>query len=178
MFMSQSTEGILSLLGLVIAFVGLLIYLGFAARFMGGDGMDKPNRMPQFYGYSVCLITVVVFFFSLGSIVGALFDLADPLHTQNEFLPMPMRANLSSFESFKMDTLNPLYRPAESAKSGYIPDDGTLQRMYEAAKAEKVRTVRLRAMRSLVTDIIVIAASVVIYMLHWNWLKRIKSETA
>ena len=43
---------------------------------------EKPNRIPQIYGYTVCLIAVVAFLISINGIVDATFTLANPLHGQ------------------------------------------------------------------------------------------------
>jgi hypothetical protein len=41
---------------------------------------EKPNRIPQIYGYTVCLIAVVAFLISINGIVDASFTLANPMH--------------------------------------------------------------------------------------------------
>jgi hypothetical protein len=59
-----------------------------------GDDVDKPNRMAQFYGYSVCLIALIVALASATSMIDAAFDRANPLQSEGGF-----GASLVSFES-------------------------------------------------------------------------------
>jgi hypothetical protein len=172
MWSFHNEESILFTLSLIAAFIGLLIYLGFGARLLAGGGMEKQSRIAQFYGYSVCLVAVVAFLFSLASLVSGLFDLSDPLHV-SEGLAYPLSKNLTSFESYKMDILNPPYGGQNAPKSNYIPDDATLRRMYEAAKADKISTVRFRALRSIASDVIIILAAATLFALHWRWVRRL-----
>ena len=61
-----------------------------------GDHVERPNRMAQFYGYSVCLIAVVVGLFSISSLIGTSFERAHPLESSTMF-----GESLSSFDAYK-----------------------------------------------------------------------------
>jgi hypothetical protein len=172
MWSFQSEESIWFTIALFVGFIGLLIYIGFGARLLAGNGMERQGKIAQFYGYSVCLVAVVAFLFSLASLVSGLFDLSDPLHV-SEGLAYPLSKNLTSFESYKMDILNPPYGGQNAPKSTYIPDDATLRRMYEAAKVDKISTVRFRSLRSITTDVIIILAAALLFLLHWRWVRRL-----
>lgn len=175
MWSFYSEESVLFILALFVGFIGLLIYIGFGARLLTGDGTEKQSKIAQFYGYSVCLVAVVAFLFSLASLVGGLFDLSNPLHV-SEGLGYPVPKNLTSFESYKMDILNPPYGAQNAAKSNWIPDDETLRRMYEAAKTDKISTVRFRALRSITIDVVIILTAAVFFVLHWRWIRRLVWE--
>ncbi len=175
MWSFYSEESILFTVTLFVAFIGLLIYLGFGARLLAGEGMEKQSRIAQFYGYSVCLVAVVAFVFSLSSLVTGLFDLSDPLHVSEGFA-YGVSKNLTSFETYKMDVLNPPYGGQNAAKSNYIPDDQTLRRMYEAAKADKISSVRFRALRSITTDVVIIITAAILFVLHWRWVRKLGRE--
>jgi hypothetical protein len=53
-----------------LLFAGILVFKG--------EGVDKPNRVASFYGYTVCLVALAIFLTSLSSIVGASFERAIP----------------------------------------------------------------------------------------------------
>ena len=38
------------------------------------------SKVAQFYGYSVCLVTIIAFLVSVGSLAGVLLEWGDPLH--------------------------------------------------------------------------------------------------
>ena len=58
--------------------------------------MEKPNRVPQIYGYTVCVIAVVTFLICASVIVNNVFDLANPIQGGLGF-----ESSLSSFEAYK-----------------------------------------------------------------------------
>ena len=64
----------------------------------------------------------------------------------------------------------------ESGTPRYIPDDEELRRMYEAAKSDKVATVRARTRRVIVTNGLTILLSVGLFGTHWRWLKHRSSS--
>ena len=58
--------------------------------------MEKQNRVPQFYGYSVCLVAVITVLISVTSLMNAVIDLGDPLHAVRSRVGAP---SLASFEN-------------------------------------------------------------------------------
>ncbi|GIW52793.1 MAG: hypothetical protein KatS3mg081_2148 [Gemmatimonadales bacterium] len=61
--------------------------------------MEKPHRIAQLYGYAVCLVPVITFIISAASLVGATFDLSDPLHASG-FGVGPREPSLAAFDNF------------------------------------------------------------------------------
>jgi hypothetical protein len=98
--------------------------------------MEKPHRVAQFYGYTVCLVTVITFLISVTSLVNAIIDLGDPIHAGPSF-SMEKAPSLASFENYKMDVLKAPQKEGETSKGAYVPDEQTLRAMYEAAKTDK-----------------------------------------
>lgn len=88
--------------------------------------------------------------------------------------------SLASFENYKMDLLKSPQRPGEEAKTAtYVPDDETIRAMYEAAKAERIQSVRHQSSRSLVTSSLVILISIVLFVAHWRLARKsVKLEMA
>jgi hypothetical protein len=58
--------------------------------------MDRPSRVAQLYGYTVCLIALITILFTLPNLIETVFRLNDPLHADGQFEPA-----LSSFDLTK-----------------------------------------------------------------------------
>src|SRR5438034_7767044 len=72
------------------------VWLAVAVIVHKGEDVDRPNRMAHLYGYTVCLISLVIALITLSSILNAAFDRANPLQSES-----PFGASLTSFESYK-----------------------------------------------------------------------------
>ena len=131
--------------------------------------MEKRYRIAQIYGYLVCLVAVIATLISLASLVGALIDLSDPLHAGDRGWP-----DLTSFEAYKLDVLRSTRgEPQVPAPAGYVPDDQTLRTMFEAAKADRIQSVRFRAYRSLAVSGLVIVVCITLFTTHWIWVRKL-----
>jgi len=132
--------------------------------------MEKQNRIPQIYGYAVCLVTVVTFLISVTTLVNAVIDLGDPLHAEGGFRGGP---SLASFENYKMDVLK-----SPQAELAYVPDDQTLSAMYEAARDDRIQSVKHRILRSIIVTSMLIILCVVFFSTHWRWMRRLAKAEA
>lgn len=137
--------------------------------------MDKPQRMPQVYGYLVCLVAVITVLICASTLVYAILDLGDPIHAGYTPAGTP---SLASFDNYKMDILKSVPKEGESAKAAYLPDDQTLRAMYEAAKDDKIQRVRHEANRTIVIDSILIAICIVLFATHWRWMRKLSRAEA
>ena len=132
--------------------------------------------MAQIYGYAVCLVTVITFLISIAALVGAIFDLSDPLHASNfAFREGP---SLASFENYKMDVLKSPPKGDGGSAPAYVPDDQTLHAMYDAAKNDRIQSVRLGARRTITVDSLLIIMCIVLFTTHWSWLRRLARKEA
>ncbi len=137
--------------------------------------MEKPQRMPQIYGYLVCLVAVITVLICASTLVYAIIDLGDPMHAGYTAVGTP---SLASFDNYKMDILKSVPKEGESARTAYIPDDNTLRAMYEAAQNDKIQFIRHEANRTIVIDIILIVICIVLFATHWRWMRKLaKAET-
>lgn len=132
--------------------------------------MEKPQRMPQIYGYLVCLVAVITVLICASTLVYAIIDLGDPIHAGYTAPGMP---SLASFDNYKMDILKSVPKEGESAKTAYLPDDQTLRAMYEAAKDDKIQRVRHEANRTIVIDTILIVICIALFVTHWRWMRKL-----
>jgi hypothetical protein len=137
--------------------------------------MEKPQRMPQIYGYLVCLVAVITVLICASTLVYSIIDLGDPVHAG---YIAPGTPSLASFDNYKMDILKTVPKESESAKTAYIPDDQTLRAMYEAAKNDKIQFIRHEANRTIVIGSILIVICIVLFVTHWRWMRKlVKAET-
>ena len=88
---------ILGIIAGVILVAAWVILAG--SRFIQGGVVERPERVPQLYGYTVCLIALMWALISLTSIVGSALSLSAPeLGGSNMYGWEP---SISSFEAFR-----------------------------------------------------------------------------
>ena len=134
--------------------------------------MEKPHRMAQIYGYIVCLVAVITFIICLANFIPAIMDLGDPLHAGSMF-GMQNSPSLASYENYKMDILKSSGKEGEQSTQSYVPDDQTLRTMYEAAKEDRIQTSRHQSTRTIVVSSIVMLLSIVLFLSHWMWMRKL-----
>ena len=137
--------------------------------------MDRSNKIAQAYGYAVCFIAVVTLLFSSKGIIDASFDLSAPLRADRYLSGM----SLTSFEAYKRDRIERRDRPTPAGAAAVQPDltDEQLRTMFEDERADHVEYVKFRAMRSLVSNLLLVLIAFVLFATHWRWLRR-ESATA
>jgi hypothetical protein len=142
--------------------------------------MAKSHKVAQLYGYAVCLAAVITFLISIAALVGAVFDLSDPLHAGGGWMGGDfLEPKLASFETYKMSVLNPVWKTEDSQKVQYVPDDETLHKMYDAARANKIQSTRLQAHKQIAVKGILIVTCIALFATHWIWVRRFtKMEAA
>lgn len=131
--------------------------------------MNKQNSMAQIYGYIVCLVAVITFLICISNLITAVIDHGDPLHAGFD---NDKKSSLASFEIYKMDLLKSSAKDGEG-KAAYIPDDQTLHTMYDSAKAEKISDALHNSNRTIIVCTIVLIISIVIFMTHWMWMRKL-----
>jgi len=162
--------GLLSI-GLVL---GLFI-VGF--RYLTGeDSVERPaGRIAQFYGYSVCLIAVIVFVTSVQSLTENAISAAHPLEAASVY----GAASLSSFEAYKATYRHP--------PGGFVSDgdvrrtaepqlpDADLRAQYEALRSDRLQSARFQSQRDLAVSSLMAVIAIVLFWLHWRWLRTLAS---
>ena len=132
------------------------------------------DKVARFYGYAVCLITVITFLIAVSNLVSSFFDLSDPLHAKSYLV---RDKSLASYEVYKMDILKSIRTTGDEGASVYIPDDEAIRGMFEASKDEMITTVTLGAHRSITVNGILVFLSIAIFAFHWIWLRRLATKT-
>jgi len=147
--------------------------------------MDRLNRfIAQVYGYSVCLITVIVMLISIKGVIDAAFDLSDPLRAEGGYGRF---GPLTSFELYKIQARRQEpYRypggptsvtPVGSANRNPADSlsDADLRKLYDAERENQIGSTKFRATRSLVSGLLFIVLAGALFAIHWRWLKGINS---
>ena len=124
--------------------------------------MAKPNRVRQWYGYTVCLVAVVAALISLAGAMNNAFDLSSPLASDS------YGASLTSFEAYKSTRSAPAQPAATEALS-----DSVLHARYEALRADRIVQRSFRARKGLVTDTVLLLVAIGLFVSHWRWLRRL-----
>ena len=139
--------------------------------------MDRMNsRIAQVYGYAVCFITVIVMLVSIKSVVDAVIDLTDPIRADAGGYGRSGRS-LSNFELYKLDARReprgPVSEPIKpvNAQSDTLSDT-ELRRLYEAEREQAVGNVKFRAVRTLIGSGLLIIVALILFMVHWRWLRE------
>ena len=138
--------------------------------------MEKSQKVgAQIYGYTVCVVAVIAFLISVTTLVNAIIDLQDPIHGAGW---APPGASLASFENYKMDILKSLQKGDESSKASYVPDDQTLRAMYEAARNDRIQSVKHQSNKSNIVGSLLIFICVILFMTHWRWVRKLNKLAA
>lgn len=135
--------------------------------------MEKSNKIPQIYGYTICVIAVITFLISTTSFINAYIDKGDLLYANS----YNMNKNLASFEIYKMSVLRQTNTEGEAISSNYIPDDSEIKVMFDAAINQKISTASHQNKRQLIVSGFLGLLSLVLFSTHLFWMRKlIKKE--
>jgi hypothetical protein len=131
--------------------------------------MDRMNsRIAQVYGYAVCFITVIVILISIKSVVDAVIDLSDPIRADTGGYGRSGRS-LSDFELYKLP--GPAAAAPVKAQTDSMSDTD-LRKLYDAEREQSIGNVKFRAMRTLIGNGLLIIVAVILFLVHWRWLRE------
>jgi hypothetical protein len=158
-----------SIVAAVVLIAAWVILAG--SRFVQGGVVERPERVPQLYGYTVCLVALIWALTSALSIVEAVLSLSAPeLRRSSEFSIEP---SVTSFEAFRAtyDRARRMNAPDSREALDTVPEP-ELQRRYEALRADRIRRGRFDAHRELITNTLSLAIAIALFGFHWRWLRR------
>ena len=160
-----------------VAFVAVLLVASWvilaASRFIQGGIVERPERVPQLYGYTVCLIALVAGVVSLLSVVESGLALANPAYHNESPWSGWNEPSVASFEAFRATYDRPRELRAEpGTPPPERPTEAELRRRYEGLRADRVQRVRIAAQRSLITSSLTLLLAVAGFAWHWRWLRR------
>lgn len=166
----------MSVIGSVVVGVVVLAALVILAssRFVQGGVVERPERVPQLYGYSVCLGMLIWAIVSAVSIVGAALTLNDPLYRTGREFP-GIEPSTSSFEAFRTTyemSRRYMGREERTTPVDSIPEP-VLRQRYDALRADRAARNAAEARRTLIVSSLSLLAAAGLFAAHWRWLKRI-----
>ena len=124
--------------------------------------MEKKQKIIQVYAVIICIVSVITFLIAVSSIVSAMIDRSDPLYADR------YEMSLSSFENFKMEVLKTTQKD-----QAYIPDDNTIQMMFEDAKTNKINNVMHYTKNTIIVSSIIIIICIFLFTSHWIIMRKI-----
>jgi hypothetical protein len=142
--------------------------------------MDKPHRFSQLYGYAVCLTAVIVALISGNNAIEAAFDLSEPAHASWGGRDIP-----ATFEEYRAEQRQSVRSDAKPEPRTTVqnPDgsmgslsDEELRRIYDAKRSDMIATQTFHAKRSLASSVLLLIASVALFVWHWRWLRGLREE--
>jgi hypothetical protein len=153
----------------------VIMVWGVAVLVVGlkGGHVDRPNRVPLLYGYTVCLVALITMLLTVPTLVDNLFTLANPAHGDTRF---GFGASLGSFEAYKATqrqrpTLAEAVAGREAPPEGPVTDE-ELRKQYEALRADQIASNLFDARRSLVRNGLLLVLALGLFVGHWRWLRR------
>lgn len=171
-FMIGSPLGWLPWLALLVVGVAVWIALARSSLVHGGH-MERSDRVPQLYGYSVCLVAIIVMLANVHSLVNRAFILSNPVASSGAFGWGGVV--LTSFEAYKatMDRAQYVMPPQPAANtSAPKPTESELRARYEALRADHVARATLEARRDITSGLLLLLISGGLFVWHWRWLRR------
>lgn len=175
----SSSPGMLGFFGSAV--VGIAVIAAWvilaSSRFVQGGVVERPERVPQLYGYTVCLVSLIWALASATTIVGSLLTLSAPEYRDNNQYG-PFEPSVSSFEAFRTtyDQSRRMMSPDARERPDSL-DDTELRRRYEAIRADRIRRNTVESHRSLVTSTIALVIAALLFAFHWRWLSRVAGAT-
>jgi len=134
--------------------------------------MYRSNIISEIYGFSACLVALIIFIASCPGLIQHAADYIDPGKASD--LPDVMT---QSFEKWKIDFVRSCYFQEVDHDSRYrlmvpVPDDTKLHTLYidEIAKESQRHAHSVSIL--FWEKIAYVLLSVVIFLFHWRWLRR------
>lgn len=163
----------------IVACLGMILWILLARSSLrnGGD-MERPERVPQLYGYSVCLVAIVVALVSLSTIVDKGFTLANPLASGSPF--GWGGASMTSFEAYRAtyeQSRLPMMTGAQATTPAAKPTDAELRASYDALRADRLAHTTFDARRELTTSILLLLIAAALFSWHWRWVRGAEARS-
>jgi hypothetical protein len=157
---------------LAIVLVAAWVILA-GSRFVQGGVVERPERVPQLYGYTACLVGLLMAITSVLAMTEATLALASPVyHTDSEWVTWD-QPSVTSFEAFRATYDRAREMRAEPGAPRPEPiAEPELRRRYEALRADRVARTEVEARRTLITSGLSLLIGVGLFAFHWRWLRR------
>ncbi len=128
--------------------------------------MEGSNRARQWYGYTVCLIALVIGILCFAGLLDNAFDLSHPLGADSSFEP-----SLTSFDAYQA-TRGARFGPMDQRTAPDTASEATLRARYEALRADRIVERTFQARKGIVKDVLLLVLALALFRWHWRWLRR------
>jgi hypothetical protein len=170
----SSPFGGIAVFVLAILLVAAWVILA-ASRFVQGGVVERPDRVPQLYGYTACLVGLLMAVTSVLSLTEATMARAAPVYpaTGEEWTGGWGEPSVTSFEAFRAtyDRARELRLNPGEPRPEPLPDT-ELRRRYEAFRADRIARVVVTTQRTFVKSGLSLLIGVALFAFHWRWLRR------
>ncbi len=164
------------LLASVFAAIVIIAFWAIATsrRSNNGDTVERPERVPQMYGYTICLVALLWAMTSTITIIESALTLSAPEYrSSREYYGF--EPSVSSFEAFRA-TYERTRRMMPANPANPLPadtlSDAELHRRYDALRADRIGRNTMEARRSLITSLLSLLIAGALFVFHWRWLRR------
>ena len=153
----------------IVIALGLWVVVA-RSHFIRGGSVERPERVPQLYGYTVCLIAVVVMLTTLSTLIDKVFSLSDPLLGSDEM--GWMTPAVTSFEAYRAtyDRAD-RFGPGGEQRPREVVSDDELRRRYEGLRADQAARARFGARRDLTRSALLFLVAAALFWIHWRWVR-------
>ena len=171
------TSGSIALNGFTLIIVilaavalGSLVAMFSNGRFVG-NGSGSHARIPQIYGYAVCLISLLWAMTGVVSFAENATSLTAPEYSMR--MMYGMDPSVTSFEAFRIsyDRSRILGMPPPTPPLDTVPEP-ELRRRYEVLRADRIKRATYDAYKGMITSALTILLASGLFMLHWRWVRR------
>ncbi|MFL5562681.1 MAG: hypothetical protein ACJ79K_14510 [Gemmatimonadaceae bacterium] len=146
-----------------------------ASRFMQGGIVERPERVPQLYGYTACLVGLLWALSSAVSLVNHLLERSDPALAATSSFPAYDEPSVTSFEAFRA-TYDRARRFGSPDAATALPADSIpeaeLKRRYEALRPDHIHQAEYRTRNAIVESLLGLILGAGLFVFHWRWLRR------
>lgn len=164
------------ILVIVVAFVIVAAWIILAAsRFVQGGVVERPERVPQLYGYTACLVGLLWALTSAVTLVERVLASSEPALAGSSDYTSYSEPSITSFEAFRAtyDRARRFGSPSDekAAPADSIPEP-ELKRRYEALRADRIAQARFRNRNAIVSSLVGLLLGGALFLFHWRWLRR------
>jgi hypothetical protein len=141
------------------------------SRFVQGGVVERPERVPQLYGYTACLIGLIWALASTVALIDNLLAFSAPEMRRDGMFGM--EPSVTSFEAFRLtqDRTRQFGGSEATIRFDSVPDT-ELRRRYEALRADRIRQGQFEARRQIIINGLSLAIALALFVFHWRWVQR------
>lgn len=172
------SDGLPGIFLAMIVLVGLLVLvpawvLLSRSRAVSTEGASASDaqRIPILYGYTVCLVCIIVALTSTATLFDNALRRRAPLVAQTEW-SNPYEVSLSSFEAYQatVGRAAALSAPDAPQVADSVPQ-AVLRTRYEALRADRIAAVEALTYRKLASSTALLLVSTGLFAAHWRWIR-------